>query len=57
VLAKSEASNKCSSSKIARQLALLAACQLGNRDKALKYWKEFEQNSGMQQRCLGVIKQ
>jgi tetratricopeptide (TPR) repeat protein len=56
VLSKAEASNKCQASKIARQLALLAACQLGNRDKALKYWKEFENNTGMQQRCIGVVK-
>lgn len=56
VLSKAEASNKCQPSKIARQLALLGACQLGNRDKALKYWKEFEDNQGMQQRCLGVLK-
>jgi pSer/pThr/pTyr-binding forkhead associated (FHA) protein len=56
MLSKAEASNKCSPSKIARQLALLAACQLGNRDKAMKYWKEFENNTGMQQRCIGIIK-
>jgi len=56
VLSKAEASNKCSANKTARNLALLAACKLGSRDKAMKYWKEFENNTGMQQACVGVVK-
>jgi pSer/pThr/pTyr-binding forkhead associated (FHA) protein len=56
VLAKAEASNKCVSSKSARQLALLAACNIGDKAKAMRYWKEFENNTGMQQRCVSVIK-
>jgi hypothetical protein len=54
-LSKAEASNKCKPSKIARQMALLCACQLGHRDKAMRYWKEFENNTGMQQRCIGIV--
>jgi hypothetical protein len=56
MLSKAEAANKCIPKKEARQLALMAACRLGNRDKALRYWKEFENNSGMAQTCVGVIK-
>jgi ABC transport system ATP-binding/permease protein len=56
MLSKAEASNKCKPSKSARQFALLAACNLGNRDKALKYWKEFENSTGMQQKCIGIVK-
>jgi hypothetical protein len=56
VLVKAEASNKCVASKSARQLVLLAACNLGDKRRALKYWKEFENNTGMQQRCVSVIR-
>jgi len=54
-LTAAEASNRCRASKTARQLALLAACKLGSRAKALEYWPEFEQNPGMQQACIGVV--
>jgi hypothetical protein len=56
MLVKAEAANKCSPSKAARQLALMAACRLGNREKAARYWKEFENNSQMTQVCKDVAK-
>jgi pSer/pThr/pTyr-binding forkhead associated (FHA) protein len=55
VLQKAEASNKCKANKTARQLALLAACRLGQKDKAMKYWKEFENNAMSKQQCINVI--
>ena len=55
MLQKAEASIKCKSSKQARQLALMAACRLGDKSKAQKYWKEFENNTGMRQICINTI--
>jgi ABC transport system ATP-binding/permease protein len=56
MLSRAESANKCIPTKAARQLALMAACRLGNRDKAARYWKEFENNSQMIQTCIGVVK-
>lgn len=55
MLQKAEASNKCSATRLARQFALLAACRLGQKERAQKYWKEFENNAQLQQACVGVI--
>ncbi len=55
MLQKAEAAIKCKSSKGARQLALMAACRLGDKSKAMKYWKEFENNTGMRQICINTI--
>jgi len=55
VLAKAEASNRCSPSSNARQIALAAACKLLNKEKAAKYWREFENHSYSRQQCLGVM--
>ena len=55
MLQKAEASIKCKSSKQARQLALMAACRLGDKTKAQKYWHEFVNNTGMRQICTNTI--
>jgi hypothetical protein len=55
VLEKAEASNDCAGNKTARQLALLAACRLGQKDRALKYWKEFENNALSKGQCIGIL--
>jgi hypothetical protein len=55
MLRKAEASIKCRNSKHARQLALMAACRLGNKVKALVYWKEFARNTGMRQVCYVTL--
>jgi hypothetical protein len=55
VLQKAEASNRCRSNKAARQLALLAACKIGDKSKAMKYWREFENNAGMRMTCVNTI--
>jgi hypothetical protein len=55
MLRTAEASIACRSSRNARQLVLMAACRLGDKPTAMKYWKEFENNTGMRQICIGTV--
>jgi hypothetical protein len=52
---KAAESNACAPSRLARQLELLAACRLGDKDAAAKLFPEFSTSSQLRQTCIGVV--